>query len=53
MKSAGEATPEEVRDGHYNANVEKPKMTFEQMMKEHQEHNDFGGVVGRSEGDER
>lgn len=53
MKSAGEASAKEVRDGKYNAEHKKPEMTFEQHMTVYDEKRDFGGFVGRTEGGER
>jgi hypothetical protein len=53
MKSAGEATPVEVRNGYYDANHREPELTFGQFLKQGREQDEFGGVVGRPDGDER
>ena len=46
MKSAGEATPAEVRNGYYDANHTEPDLTFDQYIKREREMDNFGGVVG-------
>lgn len=49
MKSAGEATAKEVREGSYDAEWHEPEMSLEDYFNKPK----FGGVVGRSEGWER
>lgn len=53
MKSAGEANPDEVRQGYYDANHYEPELSFRQQVKHYREADEFGGVVGRPDGDER
>lgn len=52
MKSAGEASQAEVRDGKYNAEYQEPDISYDPWMTYDPEPK-FGGSVGRPEGEER
>ena len=53
MKSAGEASAKEVRDGKYDAEFKEPEETFDVWITNQKEKEDFGGFVGRATGQER